>query len=73
MPLVHRHSYHRYRMRSFVYPQLGKSQFLRGNQIKLPQLGWLESVRCQELQLSIFRSPNTHSFCCYHVTENVLY
>jgi putative transposase len=29
----------KYRMRSFVYPQLGKSQFLKGNQIKLPQLG----------------------------------
>ena len=28
----------RYRMRSFVYPQLGKGQLLRGNQIKLPQL-----------------------------------
>jgi putative transposase len=39
----------RYRMRSFVYPQLGKSQFLRGNQIKLPQLGWLEYVKSREL------------------------
>jgi len=35
---------HRYRMRSFVYPQLGKAQFLKGNQIKLPQLGWMEYV-----------------------------
>ncbi|HAG82745.1 MAG TPA: transposase [Cyanobacteria bacterium UBA12227] len=39
----------RYRMRSFVYPQLGKSQFLRGNQIKLPQLGWLEYVKSREI------------------------
>lgn len=39
----------RYRMRSFVYPQLGKSQLLRGNQIKLPQLGWLEYVKSREI------------------------
>src|ERR671933_478525 len=39
----------RYRMRSFVYPQLGKAQFLRGNQIKLPQLGWLEYVKSREI------------------------
>jgi putative transposase len=39
----------KYRMRSFVYPQLGKSQFLRGNQIKLPQLGWLEYVKSREI------------------------
>jgi putative transposase len=39
----------RYRMRSFVYPQLGKSQFLRGNQIKLPQLGWLEYIKSREI------------------------
>lgn len=32
----------RYKMRSFVYPQLGGAQFLRGNQIKLPQLGLME-------------------------------
>ncbi|MCA1990492.1 MAG: transposase [Coleofasciculus sp. S288] len=39
----------RYRMRSFVYPQLGKSQFLQGNKIKLPQLGWLEYVKSREI------------------------
>jgi putative transposase len=39
----------RYRMRSFVYPQLGKGQILRGNQIKLPQLGWLEYVKSREI------------------------
>jgi putative transposase len=39
----------RYRMRSFVYPQLGKSKFLNGNQIKLPQLGWLEYVKSREI------------------------
>ncbi|MCC3409878.1 MAG: transposase [Microcoleus sp. PH2017_10_PVI_O_A] len=39
----------RYRMRSFVYPQLGKGQLSRGNQIKLPQLGWLEYVKSREI------------------------
>jgi putative transposase len=39
----------RYRMRSFVYPQLGKSQFREGNQIKLPQLGWLKYVKSREI------------------------
>ena len=39
----------RYRMRSYVYPQLGKAQFLKGNQIKLPQLGWLEYVKSREI------------------------
>ena len=39
----------RYRMRSFVYPQLGKAQFLKGNQIKLPQLGWMEYVKSREV------------------------
>ena len=39
----------RYRVRSYVYPQLGKSQFLKGNQIKLPQLGWLEYVKSREI------------------------
>jgi putative transposase len=38
-----------YRMRSFVYPQLGKAQLLRGNQVKLPQLGWLEYVKSREI------------------------
>ena len=39
----------RYRMRSFVYPQLGKGQLWRGNQIKLPQLGWMEYVKSREI------------------------
>ena len=39
----------RYRMRTFVYPQLGKGQLLRGNQVKLPQLGWLEYVKSREI------------------------
>jgi putative transposase len=39
----------RYRMRSFVYPQWGKSQFLKGNQIKLPQLGWMEYIKSREI------------------------
>jgi putative transposase len=39
----------RYRMRSFVYPQMGKGQLLRGNQIKLPQLGWMEYVKSREI------------------------
>jgi putative transposase len=39
----------RYRMRSFVYPQLGKGQLLRGSQIKLPQLGWMEYVKSREI------------------------
>lgn len=39
----------RYRMRSFVYPQLGKGQIFSGNLIKLPQLGWLEYVKSREI------------------------
>lgn len=39
----------RYRMRSFVYPQLGKGEILRGNQIKLPQLGWMEYIKSREI------------------------
>ncbi len=39
----------RYRMRSFVYPQLGKGQLLKGNQVKLPQLGWLRYVKSREI------------------------
>jgi putative transposase len=39
----------RYRMRSFVYPQLGRGQLLKENQIKLPQLGWLEYVKSREI------------------------
>ncbi|MEG3864022.1 RNA-guided endonuclease InsQ/TnpB family protein [Microcoleus sp. herbarium12] len=36
-------------MRSFVYPQMGKSQFLKGNQIKLPQLGWMGYIKSREI------------------------
>lgn len=39
----------KYRMRSFLYPQLGKGEVLKGNQIKLPQLGWLEYVKSREI------------------------
>ncbi|HEY9830262.1 MAG TPA: transposase [Stenomitos sp.] len=39
----------RYRMRSYVYPQLGEGQILRGNQIKLPQIGWVEYVKSREI------------------------
>jgi putative transposase len=39
----------KYRMRSFVYPQLGKGQLLKGNQIKLPQLGWMAYVKSREI------------------------
>ncbi|MGH7998592.1 MAG: RNA-guided endonuclease InsQ/TnpB family protein [Brasilonema sp.] len=39
----------KYRMRSFVYPQLGKGQVLKGNQIKLPQLGWIKYIKSREI------------------------
>lgn len=39
----------RYRMRSYVYPQLGEGQILRGNQIKLPQIGWVEYRKSREI------------------------
>lgn len=39
----------RYRIRSFVYPQLGRGQLLRGNQIKLPQWGGLEYVKSRDI------------------------
>src|SRR4028119_2202256 len=39
----------RYKIRSFVYPQLGKAQFQKDNQIKLPQLGWLEYVKSRKI------------------------
>lgn len=47
----------RYRMRSFVYPQMGKGQLLKGispadrlrPQIKLPQLGWMEYVKSRDI------------------------
>ncbi len=34
---------------SHLYPQLGKGKLLRGSQIKLPQLGWLEYVKSREI------------------------
>ncbi len=55
----------RYRMRSFVYPQLGRGQLLKENQIKLPQLGWLKYVKSREIpdgfivkQARIIRKPS---------------
>lgn len=39
----------RYRMRSYVYPQLGEGQIFRGNQMKLPQIGWVEYVKSREI------------------------
>lgn len=39
----------RYRMRSYVYPQLGEGQIFRGNQIKLPQIGWMAYVKSREI------------------------
>lgn len=39
----------RYRMRSYVYPQLGRGEVLKGNQIKLPQLGWVEYIKSGEI------------------------
>lgn len=39
----------RYRMRSFVYPQMGRGKCLEGNRVKLPQLGWMEYVKSREI------------------------
>ena len=39
----------KYRLRSFVYPQLGKGKILEGNSIKLPQLGWMEYIKSREI------------------------
>jgi len=39
----------KYGLRSFVYPQLGKSKFLNGHQIKLPQLGWVEYIKSRDI------------------------
>lgn len=38
----------RYRLRSYVYPQLGK-QVVQRNQIKLPQLGWVKFRKSREI------------------------
>lgn len=38
----------KYRMRSFVYPQL-KANCVDGNRIKLPQLGWVEFNRSRDI------------------------
>jgi hypothetical protein len=39
----------KYRLRSFVYPQLGTGQILKDNQIKLPQLGWMKYVKSRPI------------------------
>lgn len=39
----------KYRLRSFVYPQLGKGKILKGDRIKLPQLGWMEYRKSREI------------------------
>ncbi|NJM63521.1 MAG: transposase [Oscillatoriales cyanobacterium RU_3_3] len=39
----------KYRLRSFVYPQLGKGKILEGNRIKLPQLGPMEYVKSRPI------------------------
>jgi putative transposase len=39
----------RYRMRSLVYPQMGTGKLVEGNQVKLPQLGWMEFVKSREI------------------------
>ena len=39
----------RYRMRSFVYPQMGRGKCLEDNRVKLPQLGWMEYVKSREI------------------------
>ena len=38
----------RYRMRSFVYPQMLKD-CLKGNQIKLPQIGWIKFRKSRKI------------------------
>ncbi|KKD37687.1 MAG: transposase [Limnoraphis robusta] len=38
----------RYRMRSFIYPQL-KGEIVNGNRIKLPQLGWVKVFKSREI------------------------
>ncbi len=39
----------RYRLRSYVYPQLRGVETIRGNQIKLPQLGWVTFRKSREI------------------------
>ncbi|BAY20316.1 putative transposase IS891/IS1136/IS1341 family protein [Calothrix sp. NIES-2100] len=51
----------RYRMRSYVYPQLGKGKFIRGNQIKLPQLGWV-CLFSRQIKQPLF-TMNQKQFC----------
>ena len=38
----------KYRMRSYVIPQLGK-ETVKGNQVKLPQLGWVKFRKSREI------------------------
>jgi len=39
----------RYRLRSYVYPQLRAEQLVRKNQIKLPQLGWVKFRKSRDI------------------------
>ena len=39
----------RYRLRSYVYPQLRGVETIRGNQIKLPQLGWVTFRKSRDI------------------------
>jgi len=39
----------RYRFRSYVYPQLRGKELVKGNQIKLPQLGWVRFRKSREI------------------------
>ncbi|MFW6264270.1 MAG: RNA-guided endonuclease InsQ/TnpB family protein [Cyanobacteriota bacterium] len=38
----------KYQIRSYVYPQLGKD-IIRGNQVKLPQLGWVKFRKSRDI------------------------
>ncbi|AFZ45351.1 transposase IS891/IS1136/IS1341 family [Halothece sp. PCC 7418] len=39
----------RYRLRSYVYPQLRGKELVKGNQIKLPQLGWVRFRKSRDI------------------------
>jgi putative transposase len=39
----------RYRLRSYVYPQLRGDELVKGNQIKLPQLGWVRFRKSRDI------------------------
>jgi len=40
----------RYRLRSYVYPQLRGKELVKGNQIKLPQLGWVRFRKSRDIR-----------------------